>query len=69
MRYVCAVVFVSGGGGIGFGAGFDAATVALPFDAAVPTTTVGGTYFVSCRLFRMLDLEIEGRVRLHWDWR
>ena len=49
--YVCAVGLVSGGGGAGFGAGFDAGTVGLLFDAAVPTTTAGGTYFVSCRFF------------------
>ena len=48
--YVCVVGLVSAGG-TGLGADFDAGTVGLLFDAAVPTTTAGGTYFVSCRFF------------------
>ena len=51
MGNFCAVGFVSGGGDFCFGAGFGAGAVAFPFDAAVPTTTAGATYFVSCRFY------------------
>jgi len=57
LGYVCAAGFVSGGGGFGFGAGFGAGAVAFPFDAAVPTITEGGTYFVSCRFYLKIRWE------------
>ena len=61
--YFGATDFVSGGGDFCFGKGFVAGAAAFPFEAAVWTTTAGGTYFVNCRFFYQKGEG--GRVQLH----